>query len=70
MPSGGTGRNAISIFFYTVVFFHLKNTEFDWDGYEDLKSLRVGGSIGYDYGKEFKEAENKREPELTKRRKN
>ncbi len=41
----------------TVVFFHLKSTKFDWSTYEDLRKLRVGGSLGNDYGKAFNEAE-------------
>ena len=41
----------------TMVFFHLKSMEFDWNTYEDLEKLKVGGSMGYDYGKEFNEAE-------------
>jgi len=41
----------------TVVFFHLKSTKFDWSTYEDLSRFKVGGSIGYDYGMEFNEAE-------------
>ncbi len=41
----------------TVVFFHLKSTKFDWSRYEDVSKLRVGGSLGYDYGKAFNEAE-------------
>ena len=41
----------------TLVFFHLKSTKFDWSRYEDVSKLRVGGSLGYDYGKAFNEAE-------------
>ena len=39
------------------MFFHLKSTQFDWSTYEDLRKLRVGGSLGNDYGKEFNQAE-------------
>ncbi len=38
------------------VFFHLKETSFDWETIEDLKGLRIGGVIGYTYGTEFDKA--------------
>ena len=41
----------------TTVFFHLKSTNFDWRTFRDLGDLRVGGSIGYNYGKAFNAAE-------------
>lgn len=51
-------------FFYTdpvaptrMVFFHLKSYEFDWDGFEDLEDVRVGGTSEYSYGTEFDAAE-------------
>ena len=39
------------------VFFHLKSMDLDWSTYQDLSRFKVGGSIGYDYGMEFNEAE-------------
>ena len=39
------------------VFFHLKNTKFDWDTYEDLTNVRIGGTLEYAYSKAFDEAE-------------
>ncbi len=41
----------------TAVFFYLKNTKFDWDTYDDLRDVRVGGTLEYFNGKEFEEAE-------------
>ncbi len=41
----------------TWVFFHLKDAGFDWDSYEDLTDVRIGGTLEYSYGKEFEAAE-------------
>ena len=41
----------------TFGFFHLKDSGFDWNGYEDLKEVRIGGTLEYFYGKEFDAAE-------------
>jgi polar amino acid transport system substrate-binding protein len=41
----------------TTAFFHLKNTKFDWDTYDDLRDDRVGGTLEYFYGTKFDEAE-------------
>ena len=41
----------------TFGFFHLKNTKFDWNTYDDLSDVRIGGTLEYSYGKEFDEAE-------------
>ncbi len=38
------------------VFFYLKNRKFDWKSLDDLKGLRIGGTLEYDYGKEFMKA--------------
>ncbi len=38
-------------------FFHLKSSDFDWNGYEDLRGVRIGGTLEYAYGKEFDAAE-------------
>lgn len=35
------------------VFFHLKSHYFDWDSFEDLQGLTLGGTFEYDYGQEF-----------------
>jgi len=40
------------------VFFHLKSNPFQWQSYDDLKGLKIGATIGYFYGDEFKKAEN------------
>jgi polar amino acid transport system substrate-binding protein len=37
--------------------FYLKNTEFDWDTYQDLSNVRIGGTLEFSYGKEFDAAE-------------
>lgn len=38
-------------------FFFLVNSKFDWEDFQDLKNLRVGGTLEYSYGKEFDMAE-------------
>ena len=38
-------------------FFHLKNSEFDWNSFEDLKGVQIGGTLQYSYGEEFDAAE-------------
>ncbi len=35
------------------VFFYLKTKKFDWQSIDDLKGLRIGGTLEYDYGKDF-----------------
>ncbi len=35
------------------VYFHLKKYKFNWNSIDDLKGYRIGGTFGYDYGKEF-----------------
>ena len=41
----------------TYVFFHLKTTAFDWDDYDDLGDLKVGGTVEYYYSNAFEAAE-------------
>jgi polar amino acid transport system substrate-binding protein len=41
----------------TNCFFHLKSYQFDWNGFEDLKDVRVGGTSEYSYGMAFDAAE-------------
>ncbi len=41
----------------TYVFFHLKTTAFDWDDYDDLGDLKVGGTVAYSYSEAFEAAE-------------
>ena len=41
----------------TYVFFHLKTTAFDWDDYDDLSDLKVGGTVEYNYSNAFEAAE-------------
>jgi polar amino acid transport system substrate-binding protein len=38
-------------------FFHLRSYQFDWQGFESLTDLRVGGTSEYSYGTEFDAAE-------------
>jgi polar amino acid transport system substrate-binding protein len=38
-------------------FFHRTDTPFDWNTFEDLKDVRVGGTLEYSYGKAFDAAE-------------
>lgn len=44
-----------------IVFFHLKGKEFDWKTLSDLKNKKIGAIIGFNYSKEFLEAERKKE---------
>ncbi|WP_044870610.1 transporter substrate-binding domain-containing protein [Pseudomonas sp. LFM046] len=39
-------------------FFHRKDRPMDWKQVSDLKDLRLGGALGYDYGAEFQQAEH------------
>ena len=41
----------------TWVFFHLADRDFDWSSYEDLKDLKVGGTVEYFYSEDFEAAE-------------
>ncbi len=38
------------------VFYHLKSYNFDWSSLDDLKNIRIGGTLEYDYGKKFTKA--------------
>ncbi|OIQ24216.1 ABC transporter substrate-binding protein [uncultured Vibrio sp.] len=35
------------------VFFHLKETPFDWQSLSDIKGAHLGGGLGYSYGNEL-----------------
>lgn len=39
------------------VFFHLKAYRFDWKTFDDLKNIRIGGTLEYMYTPEFLEAQ-------------
>ncbi len=41
----------------TYVFFHLTTTAFDWDDYDDLGDLKIGGTVEYFYSDAFRAAE-------------
>ena len=41
------------------VFFHLKNYLFDWRTVDDLREIRIGATLGYNYGEPFEAAEKK-----------
>jgi len=49
------------LFLEQQVFFHLKETPFDWKNMTDLKGKRIGAMIGYFYGEEFKKAEDSKQ---------
>jgi len=37
------------------VFFHLKNLDFDWKNYDDLKKYNIGGTLGFKAAKLLKD---------------
>jgi polar amino acid transport system substrate-binding protein len=39
------------------VFFHLKSYSFDWKTFDDLKDIRIGGTLEYMYTSEFMNAD-------------
>ncbi len=41
----------------TISFFYLISSEFEWNTFDDLKEITVGGTLGYDYGQPFYQAE-------------
>ncbi|MBD2839347.1 transporter substrate-binding domain-containing protein [Pseudomonas sp. JM0905a] len=41
----------------TYYFFHRKDHPLDWQRVSDLKDVRLGGALGYDYGAAFQQAE-------------
>ena len=45
------------IFSDSMVFFHLKQMPFEWETMDDLKGLRIGCTLGYNYGDAFRAAE-------------
>ena len=46
-----------SIIVIKYVFFHLKSYSFNWKDIDDLKGIRVGATLAYDYGESFQNAE-------------
>jgi len=41
------------IFSDAKVFFHLKENQFDWETFEDIRNLKICTTLGYTYGKAF-----------------
>ncbi|MDX1696008.1 MAG: transporter substrate-binding domain-containing protein [Ketobacteraceae bacterium] len=46
-----------SLIIDTVSFFYLISSNFEWNTFSDLRVGLVGGTLGYNYGKEFQDAE-------------
>ncbi len=46
------------LFLEQQVFFHLADNPFDWKTIDDLKGKRIGATIGYFYGEDFKKGED------------
>jgi len=46
------------VFRDSMVFFHLKQTPFEWETMDDLKGLRIGCTLEYNYGDAFRTAEH------------
>lgn len=44
----------------SIVFFHLKSYNFDWNSVDDLKGLKIGGTFEYEYSEEFMRAMNEK----------
>lgn len=44
------------IFEDSMVFFHLKHTPFEWESMDDLEGIRMGCTLGYNYGDSFRAA--------------
>ena len=40
----------------SLVFFHLKSFNFQWNSLQDLKGIKIGGTLNYDYGKKITDA--------------
>ncbi len=60
----GTSEERLQHFYFThpvvpitYVFFHLKTTPFDWNTFDDLSDLKVGGTVEYFYSDAFEAAE-------------
>ncbi|WP_020406249.1 substrate-binding periplasmic protein [Hahella ganghwensis] len=48
------------------VFFHLKSFDFDWDRFTELKSLNIGGTIGYGYNDDYTKAEKSQQYHISR----
>jgi polar amino acid transport system substrate-binding protein len=42
------------------VFFHLKSYSFDWKTVDDLRGIKIGGTLEYNYGESFQKAEKEK----------
>ncbi|WP_263146818.1 transporter substrate-binding domain-containing protein [Pseudomonas sp. RIT-PI-AD] len=51
------------------VLFHRRDFQFDWSSLDDLYGLRLGGSLGYDYGDAFERAEREGRLHMSRLRK-
>ena len=43
------------------VFFHLKSYALEWTVFDDLKGIRIGGTIGYGYNADYDNAEKSKD---------
>ncbi len=51
---------SIPVIVTTNVFFYRRNSNFDWDGYDDLGQYNIGGVLGYQYSKDWVDAVDSR----------
>lgn len=53
-----------SLLYETQVFFHKKDYLFKWNNVSDLKTIQIGATLSYSYGKAFDQAEKSGELQI------